>query len=209
MLEIENILFPTVWTAEKVAQYKYVRHQLICTLTFKRTACVFFCKLRRALRINESNELLKNRYFSDDDVKAWFYNNPINAINQLYVQKVKKSSRNKSNLQEILSNHPLYSQPQNVRLVHKTNRSLKCHGRCCKAIISVGTFCLKVKRSLTVPLNRNDAVQEDFYLCPHKVCLSSMPIWSNVRYPNSVDADAGIADSYKDNVAKDLGTAVI
>ena len=36
-----------------------------------------------------------------------------------------------------------------------------------------------------------------------------MPIWSNVRYQNSVDADVGIPDSDKDNVAKDLGTAVI
>ena len=36
-----------------------------------------------------------------------------------------------------------------------------------------------------------------------------MPIWSNVRYPNSVDADVGIADSDKDNVAKDLGIVVI
>ena len=154
MLEIENILFPAAWTAEKVAQYKYARHQLIRTLTFRRTACVFFCKLRCVLRINEINELLKNRV-----IKAWFYNNPINAINQQYVQKVEKSSRNRSNLQEILSNHLLYSQPQNVRLMHKTNRSSKCHGWGCKAIISVGTFCLKVKRSLTVPLNQNNEVQ--------------------------------------------------
>ena len=36
-----------------------------------------------------------------------------------------------------------------------------------------------------------------------------MPIWSNVQYPNSIDADAGIDDSDKDNVAKDLGIVVI
>ena len=93
--------------------------------------------------------------------------------------------------------------------MHKANRSAKCHGRCCKVIISVGTLCLKVKGSLTVPLNRNNAIQQDFYFCPQKACLSSMPIWSNVRYPNSVDAEAGIADSGKDNVANDVGTVVI
>ena len=81
--------------------------------------------------------------------------------------------------------------------MHKANRSAKCHGRCCKAIISVGTLSLKVKGLLTVPLNRNDAVQQDFYFCPQKVCLSSMPIWSHVQCPNSVDADAGIADNDK------------
>ena len=93
--------------------------------------------------------------------------------------------------------------------MHKANRSAKCHGRCFKAIISVGTLCLKVIGSLTVPLNRNDAVQQDFYFCPQKACLSSIPIWSNVRYPNSADADAGIPNSDKDNVSKDLGTVVI
>ena len=60
-----------------------------------------------------------------------------------------------------------------------------------------------------MPLNRNDAVQHDFYFCPQKICLSSMPIWSNVRYSNSVDVDAGIADSDKYNAVKDLGIVVI
>ena len=94
-------------------------------------------------------------------------------------------------------------------LMHKANRSAKYHGRFCKAIISVTTLCLKVKGSLTVPLNQNYAVKQDFYYCPQKVCLSSMLIWSNVRYPNSVDSDAGILDSDKGNVAKDLCIVII
>ena len=93
--------------------------------------------------------------------------------------------------------------------MHKTNRSAKCHGRCCEAIISVDTLCLNVKSSLIVPLNRNDEKQQDFYFCPQRFCLSSMPILSNVRYRNSVDADAGIADSGKTYVAMDLGIVVI
>ena len=36
-----------------------------------------------------------------------------------------------------------------------------------------------------------------------------MTIWSNVPHPNSVDADAGIDDSDKDNAAKNLDIAVI
>ena len=95
-------------------------------------------------------------------------------------------------------------QPQKVRLMHKTNRSAKCHARCREAIISVGTFWLKVKCSVTVPLNRNGALQQGFCFCSQKFCLSSMPLWSNLRYPNSADADAGIADSDKDNFVKDL-----
>ena len=31
-----------------------------------------------------------------------------------------------------------------------------------------------------------------------------MPLWSNLQYTNSADADAGIADSDKDNVVKDI-----
>ena len=54
-------------------------------------------------------------------------------------------------------------QPQKVRLMYKANTNAKCQGQFCKAIISVGTLCLNVKASLTVPLNRNDAVQQDFF----------------------------------------------
>ena len=88
--------------------------------------------------------------------------------------------------------------------MHKANRSAKCHARCSEAIISVGTLWLKVKYSVTVPLNRNDALQQDFCFCSQKFCLSSMPLWSNLRYLNSADADAGIADIDKGNVVKDL-----
>ena len=35
-----------------------------------------------------------------------------------------------------------------------------------------------------------------------------MSIWSNVRYPKSVDADAVIPDSDKGSVAKNLGIVV-
>ena len=31
-----------------------------------------------------------------------------------------------------------------------------------------------------------------------------MPLWSNLQYPNSTDADADIADSDEGNVVKDL-----
>ena len=35
-----------------------------------------------------------------------------------------------------------------------------------------------------------------------------MPIWSNVQYLNSVGSYAGVGDSDKDNVAKDLRIVV-
>lgn len=65
-------------------------------------------------------------------------------------------------------------------------------------IISVGTLCLKVEGLLTVLLRCSTAG----FL--QKICLSRMPIWSNVRYPNNVDANTGIANSHKENVAKEL-----
>ena len=94
------------------------------------------------------------------------------------------------------------NQLQKVLLMHKANRSAKCHGQCCKANISVGSLCLKVKGLLTVPLSENDIIQQDFYFCPQKVCLSSMPVCSNVQYLHSVDAEADIA-------AMDLDIVVI
>ena len=107
---------------------------LLLWLSKERLACFFkhiLFLLKYVLRIDRSSELLKNRYFSNDDVKACLYNNPINAIYQQYVQIVEKSKRNKRNLQEIILNYPLYNQPQKFRLMHKAIWSAKCHGRCC------------------------------------------------------------------------------
>ena len=63
--------------------------------------------LRYVLQIYESDELLKNRYFSEDCVKAWFCNNTISSIDQQYVQRVEKSCRSNHNLEEIISSYPL------------------------------------------------------------------------------------------------------
>lgn len=70
-------------------------------------------------------------------------------------------------------------------------------------IISVDTLCLKVEDLLTVLLRCSTAG----FL--QKICLSRMPIWSNVRYTNNVDANTGIANSHEENVAKDLGIVLI
>lgn len=70
-------------------------------------------------------------------------------------------------------------------------------------IISVGTLCLKVEDLLTVLLRCSTAG----FL--QKICLSRMPIWSNVRYTNNVDTNTGIANSHEENVAKDLGIVLI
>ena len=173
-----------------------------------------FCKhilfvLRYALQVDEEDTMLKARYLPEEDVKALLSNKPSNTINAAYIQKVKKSTRKKTDLQEILAKHPLFTLPQKVRLMHKANRSAKCQGRSCKAVISIGIMCIKVEGSLTVPFDRNEAVKQDFYFCPQRSCLSTMPIWSNVRYPQSVEADQGIADSDKDDVARDLGISVV
>ena len=71
---------------------------------FQKNSLRVFCKhilflLRYVLRSDKRSELLETRYFSDDDVKVWFYNNQLNAIDQQYVQKIEKSSHNKWNLQ--------------------------------------------------------------------------------------------------------------
>lgn len=91
----------------------------------------------------------------------------------------------------------------------KAKWSVKCSGRHCEAIIRVDTLCLKTEGSLTVPLNQNDAVHQDFYFCPQEVCLSIILIWLNAWYLKSVDADTGIANGGKNDVARDLDIAVI
>ena len=175
-LQRQNILFPAVWIPKKSYTVQICLSPSSSCPDFQKNSLRVFCKhilflLRYVLRNDKSSELLKTRYFSNDDVKVWFYNNQLNAIDQQYVQKVEKSSHNKCNLQEILSNHTLHNHPQKVRFMHKANRSVKCHGQCYKATIIVGTRYLKVKSSLIVPHNPNDALLQDFYFCSQKIGL--------------------------------------
>ena len=146
---------------------------------------------------NEEDTMLKGRYLPEEDMKALLSNRPSNTINAAYIQKVKKTYSEKTDLQE------------KVRLMHKANRSAKCQGRSFKAVISIGTMRIKVAGSLTVPFDWNEVVKQDFYFSPQPSCLSTMPIWSNVRYPQIVEADQCIADSDKDDVSRYLGISVV
>ena len=53
---------------------------------------------------------------------------------------------------------------------------------------------MKVKGALTVPPNRDEAVDQRFYFCPRKTSLANSPHWSNVKYPHFVVASESIPD---------------
>ena len=80
--------------------------------------------------------------------------------------------KNKHDLKEILQKHPGYNKPQETKLHHKESRSAKCQGRGCNNIFTAGTLCLKVDGALTVPPNRDEAVEQRLYFCLQKQSTS-------------------------------------
>ena len=143
---------------------------------FRKNGLRVFCKhllfvLKYALQVDDDS-MLKSRYFSEDDLKEILGHNTDSS----YIQKVQKNRRTQQSLKDILQTHPLYHQPQEIKLIYKIGRSAKCHGRSCKAIISSGTLCFWVKGALTVPYGRNVAAKQNFYFCSTRKCLTNMPV---------------------------------
>ena len=121
-------------------------------------------------------EILKeSRYIGDDDLKIIFSKQ---ASHSFLLPPKNVLSKNKHDLKEIRQKHPGYNKPQETKLHHKKSRSGK--GRGCNNIVTAGTLCLKVEGALTVPPNRDEAVEQRFYFCPRKKCLANPPSWSNV-----------------------------
>ena len=121
-------------------------------------------------------EILKeSRYIGDDDLKIIFSK----QVSHSFLLPPKNVlSKNKHDLKEIRQKHPGYNKPQEKKLHHQKSRSGK--GRGCNNIVTAGTLCLKVEGALTVPPNRDEAVEQRFYFCPRKKCLANPPSWSNV-----------------------------
>ena len=83
--------------------------------------------LRYAIPVVDYN-MLKSRYFAEDDLKA------ILAHNTASSYKIEKNRRTHQSLKEILQTHQLYKQLQELMLIYKIGRIEKCHG-------SSSTFC--------------------------------------------------------------------
>ena len=164
---------------------------------------VFFI-LMFGLDVSEDEELLKQRYISHVDLNHLLSKNS-SEIDSRFLQKSdqKIPRRTKGDLQAVLQIHDLFHQPQQVTLHRKVSRTAKCHGRNCQVIFTVGKLCLKVTGALTVPRDKNIAVEQAFYFCARKNCLESAPVWSNVRYPIKVISD-GASDADKVTAAENL-----
>ena len=129
-----------------------------------------------------SQEILKESRFIDDDNLKTIFSKPVSHSFLLPPKAVLR--KDKHDRKKILQKHPGYNKPQETKLHHKESRSAKCQGRGCNNIFTAGTLCLKVEGALTVPPNRDEAVEQRFYFFPQKQCLANPPHWSNVKYPH-------------------------
>ena len=121
---------------------------------------------------------LKERYFSEDDLKFLFRNKDIPELYR-QPQEVLKRPRN---FREILQSHQDYDGQQQWFLHRKKVKSAKCASTLCKKDIRKGVICFLVEGALTVPFNRDKAVIQKFYLCPVAFIFNS-PLWTNIKRP--------------------------
>ena len=161
--------------------------------------------LKYVFKMHDDEEALKFRYLSEDDVKALFQVYELKGINESFMCD-KTVNNNKRDLRRILQSHPLFNQPQIVKAIYKIKRSATCQGRSCKALLSIGSLCLKVEGTLTVPFNKEVAVEQSFYFCPKKYCLKS--IWCNVRIPTAIE-NGGVSDLDKNEVGKEFAISMM
>ena len=150
-----------------------------------------------------SQEILKeSRYIGNDDLKIIFSK----QVSRSFLLPPKNVLRkNKHDLKEIPQKHPGYNKPQETKLYHKESRSAKCQGRGCNNIFRAETLCLKVEVTLTVPPNRDEAMEQRFYFCPRKQCLANPPHWSNVKYPDFFVASGNNPDCIIADTSNALG----
>ena len=53
---------------------------------------------------------------------------------------------------------------------------------------------MKVEGALPAPYDKNYAQKQIFYFCPKRVCISTPPVWSNVRTPLNIVRGTNVTD---------------
>ena len=103
-----------------------------------------------------------------------------------------------------LSQEILKANIQQFQLHYKESRRAKCHGRGCSNIFTAGLLRLKVERALTVPPNRDEALEQRFYFYPRKQFLANPPHLSNVKDTHFFE-NGSIPDSILTDTSNALG----
>ena len=142
---------------------------------------------------------LKERYFSEDDLKFLFRNKDIPELYR-QPQEVLKRPRN---FREILQSHQDYDGQQQWSLHRKKVKSAKSASTSCKKDIQKGVICFLVEGALTVPFNRDKAVIQKFYFCP-AACIFNSPSWTNIKRLTCFAVE-DVDRSYAQTVAKRFG----
>ena len=103
-------------------------------------------------------------------------------VPEQFMQPPPSTCHKKKDVVTILQAHDDYVKEQEWTLHIKPARSAKCTFSGCKIDIQRGTECLFVNGALAVPYNNNNkAVEQKFYFCENKMCLSGYPSWTNIK----------------------------
>ena len=123
--------------------------------------------------------------FQADEVSEILKNTVIDP--QFKKTKAKKGgNRGKVDYKNILSSHENANDEQTFTHEQKLTRSAKCSGLNCKHVLQIGTPCVKVVGAIAAPYEKDFARLQQFFFCAKRQCITTPPVWSNIRRPERI-----------------------
>ena len=141
-----------------------------------------------------------------DEVLANIFNKPVDDRVIRPPAAANRSASSTEKRQTILIAHAAYNDPQTYTLMYKKSRSARCQGYRCEKIFQIGSTCVKVKGGISIPYQKDFARKEDLYFCPSIACIRKPPVWTNLRFPESMLSDStalnDLAGNLNDQIAR-------
>ena len=101
--------------------------------------------------------------------------------------------RKKKDFLQILREHELDDKDQICSLHQKSKRSSKCSG--CKNVLEDEVLAAKVISAISVPFGKTTYVEQVFYFCPKRHCVTKVSKWYNVKMSIQIVAEEGISQA--------------
>ena len=80
-----------------------------------------------------------------------------------------------------------YNDPQTYTLHYKTAQSAKCSAWKCDKVFQLGDTCVKVEGGISIVYGKDFAKGQTLYFCPNVACLRKPPVWTNIRFPDTIE----------------------
>ena len=157
--------------------------------------------LTHCLLVPDGSPIFSPTFLGDEEVKQIFEKAHATVPVGFLIPKAGRQSKNYSEISKKTPNPK-----QRWKLGHKVSKSALC--RTCKTEIFVRKKCLLVEGALTIPFQKEVAVEMLQYFCVKSTCIRYFPPWTNVLPPSSISADNIITEEEGKEIASLLDVSV-